>query len=92
MVTMARPKRITIDEDVCELIAHHAAAHHLRAEKLQYAETGQAGPIDEERETASEVAKLLKLAQADLDGDEQAAIERLRDALRAELARMPGRG
>src|SRR5690606_2547430 len=68
------------------------ATHHLQAEKRHFAEMGDSGPIDEERETASEVAALLKMARPNLDGDEQPATNRLRDALRARLARTPASG
>lgn len=92
MVTKVRPGISMIDDEVCDLIAHYTATHHLQAEKRHFAETGDSGPIDEERETASEVAALLKMARPNLDGDEQAAINRLRDALRARLARTPASG
>lgn len=81
MTTMSVPGIRKIDEDVCELVAKHVEAHHRRAERLHYAETGSTGPIDEERETFAEISRLLKMAQPELDGDEQAAIERLRAAL-----------
>ncbi len=71
----------SLDERLRELIARHSAAHHLRAEKLQYAETGTIGPIDEERELVSETLALLKLARPEIDGDEQSAILRLIEAL-----------
>jgi hypothetical protein len=76
-----------VDEDVCELIGRHAATHHLRAEKLQYAITGSNDPLNEDFETTSEITELLDMAQPNLDGDEQAAIDRLRAALVAEEAR-----
>lgn len=75
-----------VDEDVCELIGRHAATHHLRATKLQYAIGGSTGPLDEDFDTTSEIGELLDMAQPNLDGDEQAAIDRLRAALEAEEA------
>ena len=74
----------SLDEKLRELVARHAAAHHRRAEKRQFAETGTMGPIDEDRELVSEVMALLKLARPELDGDEQGAIQRLVQALEAE--------
>lgn len=74
----------SLDARLCELIARHAAAHHRRAEKLQYAETGEAGPIDEERELVAEIMALLKLARPELDGDEEGAIQRLIEALECD--------
>lgn len=71
----------SLDEKLRELVARHAAAHHRRAEKLHFAETGTMGPIDEDRELVSEVMALLKLARPELDGDEQGAIQRLIEAL-----------
>lgn len=77
----------SLDATLRELIARHAAAHHRRAEKLSFGETGVMGPIDEERELTSEIMALLKLARPELDGDEQGAILRLIEALESgELA------
>lgn len=84
MVTTTKLGDTTLDEELREHIARHAAAHHLRAEKLQYALTGQAGTIDEEHELEKEVERLLEMAKPELDGDEEAAMERLLDALEEE--------
>jgi hypothetical protein len=73
-----------LDEELREHIARHAAAHHLRAQKLHYAETGVYEPIDEEAEAADEVRRLLELAKPALDGDEHAALHRLLEALEEE--------
>jgi hypothetical protein len=83
MDTMIRPQAKEPDEHVCEMIGRHAAAHHLRAEKLQYAIEGSTAPVDEDIETTSEISGLLKMAQPNLDGDEQEAIHRLETALEA---------
>ncbi|HLU37725.1 MAG TPA: hypothetical protein VKZ61_18305 [Thermomicrobiales bacterium] len=81
MTTTSVPGISKIDEDVCKLVARHIEAHHRRAERLHYAETGSTGPIDEEQEAFDEISRLIRMAQPELDGDEQAAIERLRAAL-----------
>jgi len=81
MATLTGPNPLTIDDDLCELIARDVVAHHHRAEKRSFAETGVIGPIDEEREATDEVIRLLSLANPALDGDERSAIERLRSAL-----------
>jgi aminoglycoside phosphotransferase family enzyme len=77
----------TLDDELSERIARHVAAHHRRAEKLHYAETGSMGPIDEDWETTCEVCRLIKMAQPELDGDEEGAITRLLHALEDEEAR-----
>ena len=66
MVARFEPDVRKIDEEVSELIARHVEAHHRR---------------DEEPEVVVEVSEFLKMAQPELDGDEQAAIDRLRAAL-----------
>jgi hypothetical protein len=86
MAALTKPNTLTMDDDLCELIARDVTAHHHRAEKRHFAETGTTGPIDEERETADEVIRLLKLANPGLDGDERAAIERLKAALEGDVA------
>lgn len=86
MVTTTRPDETGLDQELREHIARHAAAHHLRAEKLHYAETGVDEPIDEELETTEEISTLLQMARPDLDGDEQAAMVRLLDALEDDEA------
>ena len=85
-MTLAKPTNRTIDDELQEAIARHAAAHHIRAEKRHYAETGLVEPIDEEQEAAEELATLLRMARPELDGDEQAALLRLKDALEKEDA------
>lgn len=84
MMTTTRPDETTLDAELREHIARHAAVHHLRAAKLHYAETGVYEPIDEDIEAADELRKLLEMAKPELDGDEIAALHRLLDALEAD--------
>lgn len=84
MMTTTRPNDTTLDKELREHIARYAAAHHLRAQKLHYAETGVYEPIDESEEAADELGKLLEMAKPELDGDEIAALHRLLEALAAD--------
>lgn len=84
MMTTTKPNETTLDEELREHVARHAAAHHLRAAKLHYAETGIYEPIDEDVEMADEIRRLLELARPELDGDEIAAMHRLLEALETE--------
>lgn len=86
MVVTKKMNETELDDELREHIARHAAAHHLRAAKLHYAETGVYEPIDEEVEMAEEVRKLIEMAKPELDGDEIAAMHRLLEALEAEEA------
>jgi hypothetical protein len=71
MTATTLPNPMMVDEDLCELIAHDTAARRQSAE---------ANPT-------SEFMRLLRMARPDLDGDEQAAIERLKAALIEEEMR-----
>ena len=84
MVTTTKLDDTTLDDEVREHIARHATAHHLRAAKRHYAETGVYEPIDEDAEAAEEIRKLMEMARPELDGDEVAALHRLLDALERE--------
>jgi plasmid stability protein len=71
----------SLDQELQDRIAVHAGAHHRRTERLHFAVTGSTDPIDEDREMIEEIWTLLRLAQPELDGDEEGAIQRLLDAL-----------
>lgn len=81
MVTVTRPGFTALDEELSEQIAAHAAAYQRRAEKRHFAETGMVDPINKDREATEEVLRLLEMARPELDGDEEAAMHRLLDAL-----------
>jgi hypothetical protein len=77
--TMIKPEARKVDTDVSELIGRHIATHQPQT----------TDPRDDDFGTVSDVADLMDMAKPGLDGNEEAAINRLRLALEAEETHTP---